>query len=82
MSKFLDQLCTEPEERAKFAQQADYFNGLDLFDLNEYEDLNDLARDVLPAHRLLMRIFVQRNLMPLQKDKIDLPKEMELLAKE
>ncbi|KAI3658048.1 hypothetical protein MP638_006784 [Amoeboaphelidium occidentale] len=82
MSKILDQLCKEPEERAKFAQLADYFNELDLSDLNEYEDPDDLVRDVLPAHRLLMRIFVKRYLMPLRECKIDLPKELIYLVKE
>jgi hypothetical protein len=60
-------LCTDRAEQDKFENVRNYFGDLNLGDLNELDDPEDLIRDVLPAHRLLMRVFIRKYLIPLRE---------------
>ncbi|KAI3642104.1 hypothetical protein MP228_011659 [Amoeboaphelidium protococcarum] len=67
MPKILDELCKDPQERVKFDALAEYFHELDVVDLIEIDDPDDMVGDVLPCHRLLMRVFIKKYLIPLHQ---------------
>jgi hypothetical protein len=64
-------LCTDRAEQKKFKNLKGYFGDMNVEDLNELDDPEDLIRDVLPAHRLLMRVFIRKYLIPLRERPID-----------